>query len=88
MGNKKIWISTIAIASLSQGFSFEKLIEIGKKINEFNLNFKDYIIIGLSFVILRLFYRGIVFIYKITLILEENLIEKFKNKVYNKKEGK
>jgi hypothetical protein len=79
--NKKLLVAITLAMSLSQGINLDKVIEIFNKITELHLTNSEYIIILLYSFIIYLFYRGILFLYKITIILEQLFIAKFKKKV-------
>ena len=86
MEHKKLLILIFATLGLSQGFDFEKLLVVGQKLMSLNFSFKDFVILALALMVFRLFLRGVFFLSKIAVILEEYFIAKIKNKIYNKKE--
>ncbi len=86
MVHKKLFVLIFATLGLSQGFDFEQLVKIANKISTLNISYKDIVVVALSFMVIRLFLRGLFFLSKIAILLEEYFIAKIKNKIYNKKE--
>lgn len=86
MEHKKLLVFIFATLGLSQGFDFDELVKIANKISILNISYKDIIIVALSLMVFRLFLRGLFFLSKIAILLEEYFIAKIKNKIYNKKE--